>query len=80
MICLVGLGFVTKETATLATILLVCGVASTSGGNIGYIIVYMDMAPNFAGTLFGISNFVADIFSLLGPIYVGLIVTEEVSY
>ncbi|KAJ6642400.1 putative inorganic phosphate cotransporter, partial [Pseudolycoriella hygida] len=38
---------------------------------------HIDLAPNFAGTLMGVANAVANIFSIIAPLIVGLIVTDE---
>ena len=39
---------------------------------------FVDLAPNFSGPVFSISNFLAACLGLTGPIVVGLIVTEAV--
>lgn len=39
---------------------------------------HIDLAPNFAGTLMGISNCTANCMSILAPLVVGLIVSNEV--
>lgn len=40
---------------------------------------HIDLAPNYAGTLMGITNCCANIMSIIAPLVVGLIVKEEVS-
>lgn len=38
---------------------------------------HIDIAPNFAGTLMGITNGVANIMSIIAPLLVGFIVTDQ---
>lgn len=38
--------------------------------------VYRNRSPNFAGSLMGLTNTLANIMSILGPITVGYILTE----
>lgn len=37
---------------------------------------HIDIAPNFAGTLMGITNGLANIMSIIAPLLVGFIVTD----
>lgn len=39
----------------------------------------MNLAPNYAGTLMGITNCCANIMSIIAPLVVGLIVKDEVN-
>lgn len=43
----------------------------------GYMVNHMDLSPNFAGNLMGLTNSIANIMSVLGPIAVGLILTDN---
>lgn len=36
------------------------------------------MAPNFAGTLMGVTNFFANIISIIAPLVAGVILDDEV--
>lgn len=38
---------------------------------------HIDIAPNFAGTLMGLTNCAANIMSIIAPLLVGYIVTDE---
>lgn len=40
----------------------------------------MDLSPVYAGTMMGITNFAANIMSILGPLFVGIVVTDSVKY
>lgn len=39
----------------------------------------MDLSPVYAGTLMGITNCLSNIMSILGPLFVGIVVTDTVS-
>ncbi|XP_018898754.2 putative inorganic phosphate cotransporter isoform X2 [Bemisia tabaci] len=64
---------------TLALFLLVSSLALNSAVNLGFLSNHMDLSPNFAGTLMGITNGLANITSIAGPLYVGYIVTDPKS-
>jgi len=72
---LVGLGYLDCTQPALAISLLVLGVSLTGIQYSGWIVNHMDIAPMFAGILFGISNSVAAVTGFLSPVIVG-IVTE----
>lgn len=77
--CFVGLGFVTREHTESAVALLVVCVTVNSGIIAGFHINNLDISPNFAGTLMGITNTLANLVSIVAPLYVGYIVTDNVS-
>lgn len=77
-LAMIGLGYVDKKETTLAVFLLTLAVGLNSGGYVGYLINHMDLSPNFAGTLMGLTNGISNTMSLLGPLLVGVIVTDEV--
>lgn len=68
----------TKEQSSLAVALLTLSVAMNGASYVGYLINHMDLSPNFAGTLMGITNAVSNVMSILGPLFVGFVVTDEV--
>ncbi|KAL0272549.1 UNVERIFIED_CONTAM: hypothetical protein PYX00_005477 [Menopon gallinae] len=72
---LLYLSFVTKEQKTLAVVLLVVTVGVNAGVYIGFQVNHIDLSPNFAGTMMGITNCVSNIFSIIGPLVVGFIGT-----
>lgn len=41
---------------------------------------HIDLTPNFAGTLMGITNCTANCMSILAPLVVGFIVSDEVRF
>lgn len=75
---LVGLGYMTKEQSTLAVALLTISVGFNSSVYVGYLINHIDLSPNFAGTLMGLTNCASNIMSLLGPLFAGYVVTDAV--
>lgn len=79
-IFLIWLAFIDKSQSSLGVVLLVLAVACTAFGNCGYMVNIIDIAPNHAGTLFGIVNGVNCIFSILGPLAVGFFGSDKVKY
>lgn len=77
-VALIALGYVTKESTTLAVFLLTIAVAMNAASYVGFLINHMDLSPNFAGTLMGLTNCGSNVMSLLGPLFVGVVVTDAV--
>lgn len=61
---------------TEAVTMLTIGIGFNGFTYCGYILNHMDLSPNFAGALMGLTNSLANIMSILGPITVGFILTE----
>lgn len=78
MLCLIALAHV-HHNPTLAIILLTLAVGFNAGVYIGFFINYMDLSPNYAGTLVGITSAFAHVMSVFAPIFVGYLVTDKVS-
>lgn len=74
---LVGLGYVDCTQPAVAIALLVLGVSIAGFQYSGFLVNHVDIAPAFAGILFGISNSIAAVTGFLSPVVVGII-TEEV--
>lgn len=68
--------FDTSTTEAIA--LLTAALGLNSGTYTGFLTNHLDLAPNFAGTLLGITNSIANITSILGPLLVGFVVTDNV--
>ncbi|XP_055387787.1 putative inorganic phosphate cotransporter [Condylostylus longicornis] len=77
MICLIGLSFMTKETTSWAIILLTLAVGFNAAQFCGYLVNHMDLSPNYAGQMMGITNGVSNLLSIAAPLVVGAVVTEE---
>jgi len=81
MLALIGLACITNKgaSANLVVGLLTLAVATNAASYLGFHVNHMDLSPNFAGTLMGITNCAANVMSILAPLIVGLIVKNEVS-
>ena len=75
---LVYLSFV-RDDETLCVALLTLSVALNGCTYVGFNVSHLDLSPNYASTLFGITNAVANVMSLMAPLAVGFIVTDEVA-
>lgn len=67
-------------SVTSAMILLTVALGLNSGILTGFMTNHLELAPNFAGTLMGITNSLSNVTSILGPLLVGFIVTDNVRY
>ncbi|KAJ8974700.1 hypothetical protein NQ317_015229 [Molorchus minor] len=72
-LALFSLSFVGNTEKILTVAILVIGVGFNAGIFCGYHINHIDLSPVHAGTLMGITNGCANIFSLLAPLAVDLI-------
>lgn len=79
MACLIGLGYMTADEKTLAITLLTIGVGFNAASFCGYLVNHMDLSPNFAGPMMGITNGFSNLLSIFAPLVVGAIVTNEVN-
>lgn len=79
MISLVALGYVTKEHSTLAVVLLTLTVGISAATYLGFQVNHIDLSPNYAGTLMGITNGAANVMSAMAPLAVGMVVRDAVS-
>lgn len=79
MVALIALGYVTSEQKNLAIGLLTLAVGINAATYLGFQCNHIDLAPNYAGTLMGITNCCANIMSIIAPLVVGVIVKEEVN-
>uniref|UniRef100_A0A914UMH7 Sialin n=1 Tax=Plectus sambesii TaxID=2011161 RepID=A0A914UMH7_9BILA len=66
--CLVGAGYCTCEQRYLAVALITIGQGLSGFQVAGFLINHMDIAPRFAGTLFGLTNTIATIPGMVAPI------------
>ncbi|CAB3359869.1 Hypothetical predicted protein [Cloeon dipterum] len=75
-VMLILLGFM-SASQTAAVSVLVVAVALNAGTMVGYQVNHIDLSPNFASTMMGITNGLGNIMSILGPLVVGFIVTDK---
>ncbi|KAL9917943.1 putative inorganic phosphate cotransporter isoform 2-T2 [Glossina fuscipes fuscipes] len=77
MITLIALGYVGTDRINLAIVLLTITVGINASTYLGFQVNHIDLSPNFAGVLMGITNCAANIMSIIAPLIVGFIVTDE---
>ncbi|XP_037945913.1 putative inorganic phosphate cotransporter isoform X3 [Teleopsis dalmanni] len=77
MISLIGLAYVAANQTNLAIVLLTITVGINAATYLGFQVNHIDLSPNFAGILMGITNCAANIMSIIAPLIVGFIVTNE---
>lgn len=75
---LIGMTF-TGSNTTVAVILMTATVATNSGHYCGFLSNHLDLSPNFAGVLMGITNCISNTFSFLAPLTAGFILKDEVN-
>lgn len=74
-IALIILPFLRDPVHAIAMLTIAVGMNGAT--NCGYICNHMDLSPNFAGSLMGLTNSLANIMSILGPITIGAILSES---
>lgn len=81
---LIYLGFLDENQKTLAVTLLIVAVSVNAGIFCGYGVNHIDLAPNFSGTLLGITNGIGTIVSIVAPLAIAAIESstglQEVHY
>lgn len=77
MLGLLVLGYMGKEKETLVIGLLILIVGLKSACYLGFQMNHIDLSPNFAGTLMGMTNGTSHVFSVLAPVTVGFVVSDE---
>uniref|UniRef100_A0A1B6JQ30 Major facilitator superfamily (MFS) profile domain-containing protein n=1 Tax=Homalodisca liturata TaxID=320908 RepID=A0A1B6JQ30_9HEMI len=65
------------STVTGAVVLLTTSISLNAGIYTGFLQNHLDLAPNFAGLLMGITNGFANITAIIGPMITGFIVSDE---
>lgn len=78
MICLLVLGNIENNIYTAVT-LLTLAVGLNGCIYSGYYINHIDLTPNFAGALMGVGQTFGTFMGVLGPMFVGFVVTDIVS-
>lgn len=62
----------------ISVILLVIAVGVNAAVFCGFQVNHIDISPNYSGILMGITNGSSNIFSIIAPLVVQVIVTNEV--
>ncbi|XP_058452667.1 putative inorganic phosphate cotransporter isoform X1 [Malaya genurostris] len=73
---LIGLAYVPKGGTELAIGLLTAAVGINSATYLGFQVNHIDLAPNHAGTMMGITNCAANIMSIIAPLIVGQVLSD----
>uniref|UniRef100_A0A034W752 Putative inorganic phosphate cotransporter n=1 Tax=Bactrocera dorsalis TaxID=27457 RepID=A0A034W752_BACDO len=76
VITLIWLGYMTREQTDLAVILLTFTVGISAATHLGFQVNHIDLTPNFAGTLVGMTNSASQVASSIAPLVVGYVVTD----
>ncbi|XP_014257225.1 putative inorganic phosphate cotransporter isoform X2 [Cimex lectularius] len=72
--CLLALGY--TNSSSVAIIMYTIGVTLVGFTFMGFNINHLDICPNFAGFLMGLTNGISNISAILGPLFVGYVVTD----
>ncbi|XP_032517569.2 putative inorganic phosphate cotransporter [Danaus plexippus] len=76
-VALIGLSYVPAGNVVVAVAVLTAVVGLNAGHYTGYLLVHIDMAPNFAGTMMGITNAIANVISIIAPLVAGVLLNDE---
>lgn len=75
MLSLIALAY--TQDATWAIFILTLAVGLNGGVDSGFFINHIDLSPNFAGTLMGITNGLGNIWALVAPLVAGFILSTN---
>ncbi|XP_011562957.3 putative inorganic phosphate cotransporter [Plutella xylostella] len=76
-LALLGLCYLPREHELLAVALLTATVGLNGAHFVGFLISHIDLSPNYASTLMGITNGIGNVFSIMAPLSVTLVVKDE---
>ncbi|XP_053609698.1 putative inorganic phosphate cotransporter [Plodia interpunctella] len=62
---------------TLAVVILTVTVGLNGAHYVGFMMSHIDLSPNFASVMMGITNGVAGIFSIMAPLSVSIVVKDQ---
>ncbi|XP_037942193.1 putative inorganic phosphate cotransporter, partial [Teleopsis dalmanni] len=74
---LIALGYVPSDQVNLAVAVLTITVGVNAASFLGFQVNHIDLSPNYAGILMGITNCAANIMSIIAPLVVGFVVSDE---
>lgn len=78
MLCLIQVSYIGCNR-TKAVILMTIAVTCIGGMYSGFLANHIDIAPNFAGSLVAMTNFIATIPGFVVPVFVGQLTHGNVS-
>ncbi|XP_039955773.1 putative inorganic phosphate cotransporter [Bactrocera tryoni] len=73
---MIGVGFLDDGNKALAISLMTMTVGFNAGATVGCVLSTIDLSPNHAGVVMGITNPVANIIPLITPLVVGIVVKD----
>ncbi|XP_071455154.1 putative inorganic phosphate cotransporter [Hetaerina americana] len=76
-VALIILGYIPNNQPKVALGLLTLAVGLNGASFVGFQVNHIDLSPNFAGTLMGITNCVANFMSILAPLVAGAIAPDS---
>ncbi|CAG9767278.1 unnamed protein product [Ceutorhynchus assimilis] len=76
-IALVILGFVPADKIAAIETMLIIAVGINAAIWCGFQVNHVDLSPKFSGVLMGIGNGSSNIFSIISPLFVQILVTDE---
>ncbi|XP_017040914.1 putative inorganic phosphate cotransporter [Drosophila ficusphila] len=77
MFSLIALGYVPQDNAPLAVTLLTLTVGISAATYLGFQVNHIDLSPNYAGTLMGLTNGAANVLSAMAPLFVGWMIEDD---
>ncbi|RZF36580.1 hypothetical protein LSTR_LSTR010691 [Laodelphax striatellus] len=66
-----------RDSQTITLIMMTVGLAINSAIYLGFISNPMDLSPNYAGILMGLTNCLSNVASTLAPLFAGFIIKDE---
>ncbi|XP_052747681.1 putative inorganic phosphate cotransporter isoform X3 [Galleria mellonella] len=76
-VALLVLSYLPPGHLALAVVILTITVGLNGAHYVGFMLSHLDLSPNFASTLMGITNAVAGIFSIMAPLSVSAVVRDQ---
>lgn len=76
---LLALSYLPAGNLALAVSILTVTVGLNGAHYVGFLISHIDIAPNFSSTLMGITNGCGNVFSIMAPLTVSLVIQDEAS-
>ncbi|XP_059058437.1 putative inorganic phosphate cotransporter [Achroia grisella] len=76
-VALLILSYLPPGHLALAVVILTFTVGLNGAHYVGFMLSHLDLSPNFASTLMGITNAVAGIFSIMAPLSVSVVVQDQ---
>ncbi|XP_063384210.1 putative inorganic phosphate cotransporter [Cydia fagiglandana] len=75
---LFSLAYVKKDIIVVETIIILTCACETAVFS-GFFVNIIDLAPNFAGTMISISNFITQVFGAMAPVVAGFVLNDDVT-